>query len=236
MIKLYGFGKSYGLADASPFVLKVDSFLRLAEIDFERVDQPTNLFKAPKAKLPFIEHDGARVADSYFILKYLEKEYGLSFDDHLNEEQKAYSCLMIKAIEEHLYFCLVYSRWVRDDTWPVLKKAFFAKMPPVLKSIAPGFARKGVIDSLKKQGIGRHSDAEIQQMAKEQLKSLSTLLGDKEYFWGETLSTLDIVAYANLVQFILADIDNPFNAAARSYDNLVAFCERMHSRIEALGS
>lgn len=227
MIKLYGFGNSYGLNDASPFVLKIDTFLRLAKIEFERIDNPTNLFKAPKNKLPYIEDGDERVADSYFILKYLEKKYDVSFDSHLSDEQKAYSNLIIRAIEEHLYFCIVYSRWVRDDTWPILKKAFFGKMPPLLKNIAPRFARKGVIDSLNKQGIGRHSDEEIQQLAKEQLESLSVLLGDKAFFWGSAPSTLDIVAYANLAQLILAEIDNPFNQQARSFENLVAFCKRM---------
>ena len=230
MIKLYGFGSSYGLADASPFVLKVDTYLRLTNIDFERVDTPTNLFKAPKDKLPFIDDGEERIADSYFILKHLEGKYDASFDSHLTEEQQAYSCLIIKAIEEHLYFCLVYSRWVRDDTWPILKQAFFSKMPPLLRNIAPRFARKGVIDCLKKQGIGRHSDDEIQQMAYEQMQSLSVLLGDKDFFWGTQPSTLDIVAYANLAQFILADIDNPFNLRARTFDNLVAFCKRMHEQ------
>lgn len=227
MITLYGFGKRYGLADASPFVLKVDTFLRLAGIEFKRADKPTNLFKAPKAKLPFIEDGDQRIADSYFILKYLEENYGVSLDSHLSDEQRASSCLMIKAIEEHLYFCLVYSRWVRDDTWPILKKGFFGNMPPVLRTIAPGFARRGVIDGLKKQGIGRHSDDEIQQMAFEIMQSLSVLLGDKPFFWGAQASTLDIVVYAHLAQFMVVEIDNPFNRKARSFDNLKAFCQRM---------
>ncbi|MEA1888330.1 MAG: glutathione S-transferase family protein, partial [Pseudomonadota bacterium] len=62
MIKLYGFGNNFGVADASPFVLKVDAYMRMAGIQFENIPGLVNLRKAPKGKLPFIDDNGKIIA------------------------------------------------------------------------------------------------------------------------------------------------------------------------------
>lgn len=59
MIKLYGFGKRFGVVDGSPFVVKVDLYMRMASIEFEVESDFNAIKKSPKGKLPFIE-DGRR--------------------------------------------------------------------------------------------------------------------------------------------------------------------------------
>jgi len=69
MIKLFSFGPAFGLPDPSPFVTKINLYLKLSEIDFETVADVDNLRKAPKSKFPFINDDGEVIADSVFIIK-----------------------------------------------------------------------------------------------------------------------------------------------------------------------
>ncbi len=45
MIKLYGFDQGQGVQDPSPFVLKVHTFLRLAELEYETVITEATLQK-----------------------------------------------------------------------------------------------------------------------------------------------------------------------------------------------
>ena len=71
MITLYGFNEAFGLVDASPFVLKVDVYLRMAGLEFERKSAISNLQHAPKGKLPYIVDGDKTIADSAFILDYL---------------------------------------------------------------------------------------------------------------------------------------------------------------------
>jgi glutathione S-transferase len=52
------------------------------------------------------------------------------------------------------------------------------------------------------QGYGRHSENEIFDIAKRDLTALSTLLGDKPYFFGTIPSTLDATAFGLLAQII----------------------------------
>ncbi|NRA22809.1 MAG: glutathione S-transferase N-terminal domain-containing protein, partial [Oceanospirillaceae bacterium] len=114
MIKLYSFGPHFGVADPSPFVLKVDAYLRMAGIEFENISDPNNLSRAPKGKLPFIDDQGELIADSQFIFTHFQDTPQTDLDLHLNEQQKAIAYLTAKSLDENLYFVLVYSRWLRD--------------------------------------------------------------------------------------------------------------------------
>ncbi len=230
MIKLFGFGSIFGIADPSPFVLKIDAYMRMAGIEFESFSDFSNLNKAPKGKLPYIDDSGLIVADSFFILAHLHKKYGAVLDESLSDEQKATSSLIIKSLDENFYWCIVYSRWLRDDTWPVVKEAFFSTMPFLIKQIVPLIARKGVKSAFVKHGMGKHNDEEIMQIAASTLENLSTLLANKTYFFGESASTLDAAAYAFLSQVTISTIDNPLGRLARKYGNLVAYCERIKQK------
>lgn len=227
MIKLYGFGSKFGVTDPSPFVLKINTYMRMAKIDFESVNLFSNLRKSPKGKLPFIIDGDKRVADSQFIIQHFKEKYGDTLDTHLSSEQQALVYLITKSLDENFYFTLVYSRWLQNDTWPLVNKAFFGKLPFILRTLVPAIARKSVANSLKGQGITNHSCDEIKQICRNTLQSLSDLLGDKDYFFGDKPSSLDATAYAFLAEFILVNFDNPFNQIAREYTVLVNYCQRI---------
>ena len=228
MIKLYGFGEHFGVPDPSPFVLKTDVYLRMLDLPFESVAGAANLRLAPKGKLPFIDDEGELIADSTFIIAHLKEKYGKSLDDHLSAEQRGISQLVTKSQDENVYWCLVYSRWMREDTWPSVSDSFFGDMPFPLKYVIPFVARKGVQSTLQKQGLGKHSNEEILTIAKNTLSSLDAMLGQKRYFFGEKPTILDAAAFGFLTQLTLCKLDNPLNQLARTYTNLVAFCERIH--------
>jgi glutathione S-transferase len=87
MMTLYTFGPAFGLPDPSPFVTKVEILLKMAGLPYRT---ETNGFgKAPKGKLPYIDDDGERIADSTFIRWHIEKKYKFDFDRGLSAEQRA---------------------------------------------------------------------------------------------------------------------------------------------------
>lgn len=227
MIKLYNFGQFGELPDPSPFCLKVDIYLRMAGLNFECVSGIDNLKKAPKGKLPFIEDEGKIVADSEFIIAYLKERYGDTLDGHLDPEQKATAHAFVKMMDENLYWCLVWSRWVSNEIWPQLKESFFGKLPFFLKDMVAKKVRKDVIKSLRGQGLGRHSEQEIKQILATDLKALSDFLGDKSFFFGDQATTLDAVAYGFLAELALAPLQSSLTEIVKNYPNLVSFCHRI---------
>lgn len=227
MIKLMGFGESFGVADPSPFVLKVNAYMTMSGIEFQTFGGLSALKNAPKGKLPYIDDNGKIIADSFFILKHLQSNYDSPLDQPLTDEQRAISNLIVKSLDENFYWCIVHSRWVRDDTWPIIKQRFFGEMPFPLAQIVPFVARRGVKSALMKQGLSKHSDEEILVIAKDTLTSLSALLGDKRYMWGDNPTTLDAIVYAFVAQVTLIELDNPLIRLGREYKNLVDYCQRI---------
>ncbi len=227
MIQLHSFGNNLGVIDPSPFVVKVDAYMRMANIEFAHSPSLNNLKKAPKGKMPFITDNGTTIGDSQLIIEYLQQRTEYDLDLHLSAQQKAICYLTTKSLDENLYFILVYSRWLRDDTWPIVRDAFFKDMPSLLKLIVPNILRKSVRKGLTGQGMARHSSEELQLMMRKNMQALSDLLGDNEYFFNQKPCSLDATVYGFLCSFINVTINNPFNEIARDFDNLKSFCKRI---------
>ena len=159
MITLYTFGPQFGLPDPSPFVTKAEMLLKLAGLPYR--SDAAGFGKAPKGKLPYIEDDGERVADSTFIRWHIEAKYGFDFDRGLSGEQRAIAWAFEKLAEDNLYWALVHARWVDDANFAKGPADFFSKVPALVRPAVVAFIRRQVRKSLHAHGMGRHSPAEI---------------------------------------------------------------------------
>ncbi|HNP25104.1 MAG TPA: Tom37 metaxin N-terminal-like domain-containing protein [Nitrosomonas sp.] len=101
MLKLYQFNRTWGIPNLSPFCCKVETYLRMADIDYEIVTAlPPG---APKGKLPYVDDGGKIVADSHFILTHLRSSYQ-DLDKHLDSSQQAASFAWQHLLEDHLFW------------------------------------------------------------------------------------------------------------------------------------
>ena len=233
MITLYNFGPYYELPDPSPFCLRVDCYLRATGLDFTVESGMQNMKTAPKGKLPYIDDGDTRVPDSRFILDYLKKTYGDPLDEGLSDEQRALTHFVSKTLDEDLYWCIVYSRWIDDAVWPSTKAMFFDPLPFPMRTILPKVLRKGVRKQLHAQGLGRHSPEEIVAIATTTLDALAALLGDRKYFITDQPTTLDVSAFAFLAEMIVPPHDCDLSRAAKSFPTLAEFVQRMRARYYA---
>ena len=73
MIKVFTFRPAWGLPSPSPFGLKLEAYLRMADIPYE-CEYVQRMTDSPKRTVPWIQ-DGDRVlADSGFIIEYLKNQ------------------------------------------------------------------------------------------------------------------------------------------------------------------
>ena len=234
MIKIYNFGPIGDVCDASPFCVKVETYMKLAGITYETYSDAQNLRKAPKGKLPFIEDNGKVIADSSFILKYLKETYGDKIDGHLSATDQAIAHAFIKMIDENLYWVMIHARWLLPHNKEVLNRLFFGAIPFPLNKLIAFKAHGDVKQNINKHGMGRHSDQEILELGNADLLALANLLGAKTYFFGEQPSSLDITAYGILSQLILvSDFTGPIFDQAKTYKNLVDFTYRFHEKVKS---
>jgi glutathione S-transferase len=159
-IKLYQFRSPRSIPNASPFCMKVETFLRMAKLDYEVVTV-MDPRKAPKGKLPYIIDNGKKIADSGIILNYLTKQYRVKIDQDLSEKDQAIGVALTRMMEEHFYWTLVYSRFLDSKYAHVSHKVFFGKYPwPIRTALTVMITRK-VRNTLYEHGLGRHSEKEI---------------------------------------------------------------------------
>jgi glutathione S-transferase len=229
MIELHQFSPSWGLPNASPFCMKLETYLRMADLP-HKVVYEDKLDKAPKGKMPYIVDGDQKLGDSNLIVEYLKKRYGDRTDSHLSPSDQGISLAMRRMVDENLYWCIVYSRWIDEPNWEITRSAYFGNLPPVLKQLLPKVLRKNVRKSLEGHGMGKHSAEEIYDIGCRDLIALSGFLSDKQFFFGDSPTLLDATAYAAVFNLIQVPMESPIATRARHLDNLVAFCDRMTQR------
>lgn len=229
-IKLFQFPTFWNIPNPSIFCMKIESYLRMTKLPYEIITT-TNLRKAPKGKLPYIDDEGEIIADSSFIITHLKEKYGDSVDQQLTPEQRAHALAIQRLVEDHLYWVLCYSRWIDPLGWQIVKDVFFQKAPSYLRSLIATVVRQDIKKALHKQGIGRHTREQIYQLGKLDLLALSRLLDNHTFFCGEQITSIDATVHACLTSIIQPPIESPLKIEALKYKNLIEYCQRMDDRL-----
>ena len=232
MIKLHQFAPAFGLPNASPFCMKVETYLRMAGLPHELVNSG-DIFRAPKKKLPFIDDGGELVADSSFIIDHLKSRHGDPLDGGLSALDRAVGTAFQRLFEENLYWAVVHTRWVDPAGWRLTREAFFGGLSAPLRAVVPVLARRGITAQLRGQGMGRHTAEEIHAIGCRDLNAVANFLGRKPWMLGDAPSSLDAIAYAFLANVLWAPLDTPLRRHAAARPTLQAYCERMRARYYA---
>ncbi len=229
VITLYQPPPAWGLPSLSPFCTKVETYLRMVDLPYRtRGGDPR---KHPKGKLPWIDDDGRTISDSSDILDHLNARLGDPLDGALDHSQRALAHLARRTVEEHLYWCLVYARWVDPGGFSFTREAFEKLLPPVIgKLLVHQVIRKKIVGALHGQGLGRHARADIYRRGCEDLTAIAVLLGEQPYFLGPNPTSIDASLYALTGGIWLHPADNPMKQHMAALPNLVAYSERMHNR------
>jgi glutathione S-transferase len=228
MITLYTFGPGFGLPDPSPFVMKAEMLLKLAGLPY-RTDS-TGFSKAPKGKLPYIDDDGERVADSTFIRWHLEKKYRIDLDLGLNEEQRAVAWAFERTAEDHLYWGLLDARWMDDANFDKGPRNFFKAVPAPIRPLIVAMVRRKIRQALHQHGMGRHAPADIAALATRSVDAVAGYLGQKPFFMGAEPVGVDATIFSFVAGALCPLFETPVRAAAERHDNLKRYVGRMTAR------
>jgi glutathione S-transferase len=224
--------KGWGVLNPSPFCMKAELYLRMANIEHQTVET-VSLANSPKRKLPYLEDDGRTVSDSGFIIEELERANG-PLGGPITPEQHAAAHPIRRMLEESLYFAIVYSRWQADTGWPHTRQLFFGALPLPVRALLPVVARRGVLKQLHQQGYGRHSMSEMRRMADDDLTALARFLDGKQYALGDRLSMYDATVLAFIENVLSVNVPSTLKEKARTLPSLVAYADRLRPRYAQL--
>ncbi|MGF6852845.1 glutathione S-transferase family protein [Paraburkholderia sp. CI3] len=236
----FGYGVSVDSPDISPFVVKLETWLRMSGLPYET--RIGNLGRMPKHKLPVALIDGKLIADSSLIIEHLQMRNPDALNDsHLTPLQRAQS-LAIKALfETHLYFVGLYLRWGIDRNMdiyrPMLVDYATHSAPTFVRPVVPLFAplalplvRRRMMRQAWEQGIGRHSHEEIVRMGMAAWGAVADLLGEQAYLMGDRPSTVDATSFAWIHVGLVHPFESPIRDYIASQTHLVAYHDRIWQR------
>jgi glutathione S-transferase len=233
-ITLYNFGEAFGLPDISPFGIKLETYLRLAEIPFEK--QRGSPFRSPTGKLPYIRMDGNFLSDSSAIIRTLKSRFGDPLDAQLTPQEQGIAKAYQSLLEEHLYFVYAYHRWIEPQGWANYKHAIGAVLqgagaPRFLVPLLLPSLRRKMQKTLWLQGVSRHPPEEITKEGYRILDALAAYLGEKTFFFGEQPASFDASLYAFLALILYPPLPSPFQSYLQaSHPILIAHCNRIKQR------
>jgi glutathione S-transferase len=227
-ITLYATRAGFGMPDTSPFVIKTEVQLKMAGLAHERESAIPP--QAPNGKLPFIDDHGEVVSDSTFIRAHLERKYAVDLDHGLDARQRAESWAIERLLEDHLYFAMVWFRWIDPDNFVKGPSHFADGAPEAVRERVRAEMQARKIAELHAQGLGRHTPTEIAELGTRSIDALAQLLGDKPCFMGDSPSAVDATAFGVLASVVTPFFDTPLRRAVEAHPNLVDYVARMMQR------
>lgn len=232
-VELFTFGPVAWGVDASPFCVKLFTFLRLANIPVKLVTggkMSPVAGRCPWVKLHRADGTTLVIEDSQRVIKELTVEFDVKMDASLTEQQRVLGEAVTRIAENTIYQCLVRNRWV--DHFDTCAREYFIPLPDAVKRFVMKLVRnKSIIPMLNAHGNGDLSDAEYHAVYVDGVKFIAQTLGSNQFLLGTSHPTsYDSVAYG----FLSSLIDAPFPSPAKSFAASNSIIAAYVRRIEAL--
>ena len=225
MITLYGGGPGFGLPEVSPYVTKTEVQLKMAALPYRKL--PGRPDDGPKGQVPFVEVGHARIGDSTFIRGFLERTYGVDFDEGLNGRQRAEAWALERMVENQLGWVVAHTRWLIPQNFERGPARFFDDAPVAIRETVRRDAIERVRATVFAVGIGRHSEPEITALGVRSLDALSMFLCDKPYLFGDRPCGADATVFAMLAGILTPYFQSELRRRAEGFGTLVAYVDRM---------
>lgn len=228
MITLYQFRPALGLPNASPFCMKLETYLRMAGLSYQT--QTVLRSRASTGKTPYVALDGEIVGDSTRIIARLEAANGHPVDGRLTLAQRGESLAFQRMLEEHLYWATVYMRWVAAPSRDAARLLTALGVPGLVAPLVVWGGRRRYAKVLYDQGLGRHMPDVLWQMGIADLQAMAHWLGTRSFAFGDTPTVLDACLAAFVGNIVRTPWDSPLKTAALKHRSLVDHFTRMLTR------
>ena len=214
----------------SPFALKLETWLRLANIKYENIF--TMKFHPKTHQIPYIELNGESLGDSNVIISKLTEQFGVSLDNDLTGEQAAMSRAATSMVENHTaqtgfhyrygYNMARFVEFLQLGEYFNSQRSirFWTKFQPYSTRLRNHLS-----------GLSRVENATVWSLASKDLLALSAWLGEKPFFHGSSPTSVDCMMFGQLAQFLYIDIGFPQKTFIETdCRNLVDFVARMKEK------
>jgi len=234
MVYVYQFPRTPYIPNISPFCLKLETWLRMASINYENVDCSMST-RSKEGTLPFVELNGVEHPDSDLAIRDLSRAFKTDekLNADLNDEQKAAGRAIERMAEYSVLMSYAYIRYTKPQhIQKLLSKEVMGRSLPLfmvlMKPLFPRMIRKRFYQI----GIGRHDEVDIEDIGLRDIQYLSKYLGGKKFFLGDKPHQVDATVFSVLAQIVYLPLDTPHKALIQGQcKNLMQWCNLMKTTL-----
>jgi len=226
VVYLVQFPVSPHVRSISPFSLKLETWIKLNEINYENV---YSIKFSKKGQIPYIELNGEQIADSNIIIPKLKEHFNVNPDAKLSSEENAIAHAVATMLENHTAAAGFHWRYgynngefcdklMENYASQSVSMFFFRHIQPY------GIRLKGML-----HGIGRHTPDEQAELTSRDLRSVNDILGGKNFLLSQDSPTsIDCTVFGHLAQFLYIPMAFPQKKyMLENCPNLIEYVDRM---------
>jgi glutathione S-transferase len=237
LITLYGMPSAGGLKQLSPFVVKVEMALLYLGLEYEveHLDPLKIRSMSPTGKVPWIRMGKSTLSESDSIIAFLNSKQDADLLDDLTNDQRVLGLALKRLTEDHLYWLMVWARWISDASRLALVESFLEsfldKYPKPIIKLASPFAKRHVSALCKTQGIGLMSDDEREREAMIDFNALSAQLKKMPFLLGSDMTVYDFSVAAVLSGILFFRPNNWLTDMANDFEIFSEYLGRVSERL-----
>nr|XP_032831791.1 metaxin-1-like isoform X1 [Petromyzon marinus] len=223
----------WGLPSVEPGSLTVMAYAKFAGAPL-KLQRTNNPWWTPTGSLPVFKSGKNVITQPLQILDHLRKQ-NFNADYGLSPKEGADTLAFIALVEQKLQPALTHAMWLDPVNYVELTRPWHGEAIPFpLNFVLPNRMHHAAEERLR-QMRGGDADpmeeavqSEIYAEAMDCLSLLSHTLGDKEYFFRDSPSTLDAVVLGHVAPLLLAPLPSAkLQQHLKGLDNLCRFCQRI---------
>ncbi|CAB9512887.1 Failed axon connections homolog [Seminavis robusta] len=177
-----------GVCDGSPYVARVECYLRLLGMHNYTKRVSVDLSENPRQKLPFCNLHGRMVDDSAKILEAIQAL--LKIDEGLTPDQLRDGHFLRRLLTGSLYWVRYSMNFGTEEGRQAVVEEMKKGLPAPLVPFISAMVIKSQQANLFGQGTGRMPFDEIIAMGEADLRAIHSLLGDRTYILGTDKATV----------------------------------------------
>ena len=179
-----------GVPDASPYVTRVECYLRLLKKDYSK--KKTNMMtENPRRKVPFCNIYGTMMDDSQRILDHLKANYADDSVEYLTDAQKITGHLIQRMLTGNMYWVCLHTAFGTDAGRDNFRAQLVTEhVPFVLRPLISSMVFRLQNGHLKECGMANFPHNEILERGKADLRVLNKMLGKQTTILGTPKPTV----------------------------------------------
>ncbi|ORX75290.1 hypothetical protein K493DRAFT_271961 [Basidiobolus meristosporus CBS 931.73] len=237
VFELYTWGPGFELPSLDPLCLTIETYLNLTNASWV-ANECNNPSASPSGELPLLRDGKEYICGVNNILTYLSKQ-GLDLSKSLNDQQKAETLAYSALVNDRLMDGLLYAWYGDQENFTQITRPTYAKLLPLaLRYYTPVTLRKTALTKIEKYGFPKEEGKkpkkeavapEIYELVRDHYRVLSKKLGEQQFFFGDSPTTLDAVVFGQLALHYYPELPNARLATMlkEEFPNLGQFCDRV---------